>query len=183
MRNNLRFVLAALAVGIVVGVGIAAIVNHVGRNGFDRRFGKMSAALGLDAKQRVAVRAVLEKRHGEMEKAMSPCIEKGKALREATEAEIRAVLTPDQQKTFDKLREKRRGKGPHHGEGRECLGPGGMGPGHESGTGWDGPVQGCCTHDEARSGDQLGPQEFHLADVIRAGVLRDRNDVDERVTF
>src|SRR5205823_13844686 len=32
-------------------------------------------------------------------------------------------------------------------------------------------------------GDQLGAQELNLAYELRAGVLRDRDDVDERVAF
>jgi Spy/CpxP family protein refolding chaperone len=62
--------------------------------------------------------------------------EQSRALRDAEQKAIRAILTPEQQKKFDSFQSKRRGPGGAGGPG----GPGRRGPGPE---GWQpGPPQG-----------------------------------------
>jgi len=53
--------------------------------------------------------------------------EEGKALHDAEQKSIRAILTPDQQKKFDTMAERMRQRGPRGPEGFGPGGPGGPG--------------------------------------------------------
>jgi Spy/CpxP family protein refolding chaperone len=65
--------------------------------------------------------------------------EEARAQREAEQKAIRGLLTPDQQKKFDAMQERRRDRGP--GRGPDPRGPGGW-PGQGSGGGPGGPSGG-----------------------------------------
>ncbi len=82
----------------------------------------LTKALSLTAEQQTQVKAIFDESHPKMKAIMEDAAlskeDKGaklKELRTATDAKVRALLTADQQKTFDELKAKRQqGKGGHH---------------------------------------------------------------------
>jgi Spy/CpxP family protein refolding chaperone len=78
-------------------------------------------ALDLTDEQRDKIKAILEKHHGERRASMNEVMEKcGDPIRKqkaALDADIRAMLNPDQQKRFDTLSEGQEERLFHHGHG------------------------------------------------------------------
>lgn len=76
-----------------------------------RRFAAIARELDLTRDQRKQVRDIMERHRDENRQLMRAVAEKCggdlQSLRERVDAEIRAVLTPDQQKRFQELTEKR----------------------------------------------------------------------------
>lgn len=99
----------------------------------DQRLQHLTSRLGLDARQVSRVRGILQEhaRRAVSVRALPRGPDKRHArddLRTWTHAQIRAVLTPAQQSTFDSMRAERRR---HHGRGR------GHGAGDGPGRGGD----------------------------------------------
>jgi hypothetical protein len=95
-------VVGIFALGVVFGLALSfVLVHHVippGRMGGMPREGpvpieRMTSELGLDAGQQEKVRAILERGHATM-----------RGILDDTSHEIRAVLRPDQQEKFDRMR-------------------------------------------------------------------------------
>jgi Spy/CpxP family protein refolding chaperone len=102
--------LAGLAGGVAIdrsGVLPRAHGEHghgPGGRGWGRGPGRVFDKLGLDAEQDRKIRAIFEARRGRFEQVMSEVRPKMQALREETDREIRAVLTPEQAVKLDALR-------------------------------------------------------------------------------
>ena len=122
-------VAAAFLVGAICGGGAAfayvserhaAILREDARGPETRRLRILSRKLDLDADQEQRIRDILTKERETMRDLGRDMMERcGAPLREHkshVDAEIRAVLRPDQQRRYDELREKRRE--------RMWLGPG-----------------------------------------------------------
>jgi Spy/CpxP family protein refolding chaperone len=94
-------VIGIFALGALFGAALCfVIVHHVllprgmGRmHGGPMPIERMSGDLGLDAAQQEQVRAILERGHATV-----------RGVLDATSKEIRAVLRPDQQEKFDRMR-------------------------------------------------------------------------------
>jgi Spy/CpxP family protein refolding chaperone len=91
----------------------AAAFGEGGRRAFDaRRMHALSRKLDLDATQEQQIGAIFESEHDEMRTLSRDVMDKcGQPLRDhkaKIDAQIRAVLRPDQQKRFDDLVEERR---------------------------------------------------------------------------
>jgi len=87
-----------------------------GRARMEFRIEAMSRTLGLTPEQRQKIDQIMTAHEEERRQLMERCAPDGQSLREKVDAEIRAVLTPEQQKKFDALprRQHRRG-GPPRG--------------------------------------------------------------------
>lgn len=91
----------------------AAVLGEGGRRVFEmRRMHALSRKLDLDGAQEQKIGAIFEAEHAEMRTLSRDMMDKcGQPLRDhkaKIEAQIRAVLRPDQQKRFDELVEERR---------------------------------------------------------------------------
>jgi len=113
MRGQLA-VIAIFALGVVFGLALAfVLVHHVippARMGLAREgpvpIERMTRELGLDAAQQEKVGAILERGHETM-----------RGILDETSRDIRAVLRPEQQAKFDRMRP--RSPFPHGGRGGE----------------------------------------------------------------
>jgi len=93
-------VIGVFALGVVFGAALCfVIVHHVilprpmGPHEGPVPVERMTRELGLDAAQQAKVREILERGHETM-----------RGVLDTTSREIRAVLRPDQQETFDRMR-------------------------------------------------------------------------------
>jgi Spy/CpxP family protein refolding chaperone len=75
-----------------------------GGPGWGRGPGRLFDKLGLDAEQDKKIHAIFESRRGRFEQVMGEVRPKMQALREDTDREIRAVLTPEQAVKLDALK-------------------------------------------------------------------------------
>ena len=135
MKSALKVVLALLALGLIAGASIASAQDQTppppaqkgpggggrGGRGMDpaTMLARLDEAVTLTADQKTKVTDIYKKMADQMQ-ALAPEDRrtKGQEIRTATNAEIRALLTPDQQKKFDAMPQ---GRGPGGGKG----GPGG----------------------------------------------------------
>jgi len=135
MKSALKVVLALLALGLIAGASIASAQDQTppppaqkgpggggrGGRGMDpaTMLARLDEAVTLTADQKTKVTDIYKKMTDQMQ-ALAPEDRrtKGHDIRTATNAEIRALLTPDQQKKFDAMPQ---GRGPGGGKG----GPGG----------------------------------------------------------
>ena len=135
MKSALKVVLALLALGLIAGASIASAQDQTppppaqkgpggggrGGRGMDpaQMLARLDEAVTLTADQKTKVTDIYKKMTDQMG-ALAPEDRrtKGQEIRTATNAEIRALLTPDQQKKFDAMPQ---GRGPGGGKG----GPGG----------------------------------------------------------
>jgi Spy/CpxP family protein refolding chaperone len=133
-RSNLRafLVLAGVFVG-GAGTGVATtlawshhrfigLMEHEGSHRNDLRVRALQHALDLTNQQRGTIAAILERQMPErrrlMGEMMQTCGEPMRAYKAKLDAEIRAVLNPQQQKRFDQLAERQGERlflGPRHG--------------------------------------------------------------------
>jgi Spy/CpxP family protein refolding chaperone len=120
------FVLGAVAGGgaayAYVQKQYAEILANDDRRFDDRRQRALVRELDLTAEQRDQIHAINERYRSERREVMQSMMEKcGEPLAEQKkkmDAEIRAVLTGDQQKRFDELLEKQRDRMPFGGGGK-----------------------------------------------------------------
>jgi Spy/CpxP family protein refolding chaperone len=133
MKSTLKVVLSLLALGLVASAPIASAQDQTpppqgqkgpgggGRGMFspEERLKQIDEAVTLTADQKVKVTALL-KAQADKRQALAPEDRrtKGREIMTATNAEIRALLTPEQQTKFDAMPQ---GRGPGGGKG----GPGG----------------------------------------------------------
>ncbi|MBL0057941.1 MAG: hypothetical protein IPP35_02215 [Elusimicrobia bacterium] len=124
----------------MVGVGLRAEMDHEGMGMdpsshkaemIDGRVDQMAKALSLTADQKAKVKAVLESDWEAKLAQMKEMGEKMKAMKEASDAKIKALLNPDQQAKFDKMCAE-----------KPCCGMAGM-KGHKCPVGKDKP-KACC---------------------------------------
>ena len=118
-RSNIKVLL--VLVGVFAGgagTGVAAslawthrrmvgILEHGGSPHNDQRMRALQRALDLSPAQRILVAAILERQAPErrrlMGEMMQKCGDPVRAYKTQADAEIRAVLNPEQQQRFDKL--------------------------------------------------------------------------------
>ncbi|MEZ4254195.1 MAG: hypothetical protein R3A78_00550 [Polyangiales bacterium] len=91
------------------------------------RMHALNRALGLDDAQREKVRAIFRahatERRARLDDAMDKCGDPLREMKAKMDAEIRAVLRPDQQRTFDRIAARQdarmfRGRAGRHGGGK-----------------------------------------------------------------
>lgn len=103
--------MTALFFSLAIGIpGAHAEMNgwHKGRGHHDEmspqeRMDKFSKKLKLTAEQQQLVEAILQENRAKIEVVRAEARPKFEAIRQETRTQIRQVLTPEQQKTFDAM--------------------------------------------------------------------------------
>jgi Spy/CpxP family protein refolding chaperone len=100
---------AALIAGILIGAaGTSYAIAHRWRTPFhERLLTRFSSALQLTPQQREQVGAILEAKRQRIDALRAELRPQFDELRASTSAEIRALLTPEQQGKFDEMEAKR----------------------------------------------------------------------------
>ena len=111
---------AAFGLGAVAGgFGMRGYIFHrfaqdlhapPGKARMQFRMEAMARKLDLDAAQREKVQRIFEAHEDERRQVFDRCAPEHRALKSKIDAEIRALLTPEQQKKFDELDQEKRGQ-------------------------------------------------------------------------
>ncbi len=117
MKLVSKQVVIAVLFGVCVGFagarwGFPRIMRHRWSSGqFQHRLlDRFSSTLKLTLDQRAQVAAIMEAKRQKMDALRAEIRPQFQALRTSTSAEIRQVLTPEQQKTFDAMQEKQQAR-------------------------------------------------------------------------
>jgi Spy/CpxP family protein refolding chaperone len=115
-----KSILGVLLVFLLGALAGAAVVHRVDRQGFEAvlsgRGGatadlivrRLSRSLDLDPAQRDQVRAIVTETRREIVEIRKPVQAQVEATIERSRARVRAILRPDQQEKFDRIRAERR---------------------------------------------------------------------------
>lgn len=105
--------LAALIVGVLIGVGVCCKFDGKFRRGgwqtkghFDRMLKKFDRKLNLNDSQKQQTATILEESRQKMKAFQNETLPKFDQIRAETRAKIREILNPDQQKKFDEMHAK-----------------------------------------------------------------------------
>ena len=113
----LLFLVAAFIAGLAIGV---TVDRYMMRDGHDHRgpksgLDRMSKELNLTARQRAQVDSIMTRRRNQMRELFKPLrpqidsIQKiGETISNSTHEQLKRVLTPDQGKKLDEMRERGR---------------------------------------------------------------------------
>lgn len=97
-----------------------SLSSFAGSDGKNYHLDQMSKKLQLTETQQAQVKAVFDKNASQREALR----ESMRNLRQSTDKEIREALTPEQQQTFDQMKQKRKAKHHHKkskkGHGKQC---------------------------------------------------------------
>ena len=133
--------LGTFLAGGVAGAGLYATLKpeHGPGRGGPRRGPQFLEELDLTADQQTKAKAIFEKHHTAVEAVMSESFPKVRAINDAMDEELKAILTPAQVTKFEELKKRR----PRPGErGFGPGGPGGPFGGPPHGPSPDGPPPG-----------------------------------------
>jgi Spy/CpxP family protein refolding chaperone len=118
----------AFAVGLLAGALLSFWaprgLMHRGFHGYDMEhrqhelLERFSRKLSLTPEQRTKVGAILEEKGRKMKSLWQDTRPKFDEVRKSTSAEIRALLTPEQQTKFDALQQKMEARWKHHMDDR-----------------------------------------------------------------
>jgi Spy/CpxP family protein refolding chaperone len=104
-KNKARtIILTAFILGVLTGVGGMSLVgrgNVFGRGGRAPMIEDITREVGLNQEQRAQVEAILKQTRQESHQIFKPIQQQMLELRSRSRAQIRAVLTPDQQARYD----------------------------------------------------------------------------------
>jgi Spy/CpxP family protein refolding chaperone len=90
-----------------------------GRGSYHNRLQRMTEQLNLTPEQKVKVQPIVDQATPQIENIRREAMQKTKALMDNAMAQIRPLLTPEQQKRLDDAQNDRRGKrGGHGGRGQ-----------------------------------------------------------------
>jgi Spy/CpxP family protein refolding chaperone len=104
-KNKARtIILTAFILGVLTGVGGMSLVRRgdvLGRGGRPPMIEDITREVGLDREQRAQVEAILKQTRQESHHIFKPIEQQMLDLRARTRAQIRALLTPEQQARYD----------------------------------------------------------------------------------
>lgn len=110
MTPSWKHIVAALLIGCLVGAAAGSRYQRWAFHKFwqqgpdpQRVLKKFTKELNLDAKQREAVKAILEKHHEEVVGLHRDMSAKFDEIRTSMRSEIKPLLTPEQQKKFEAM--------------------------------------------------------------------------------
>jgi Spy/CpxP family protein refolding chaperone len=112
--KSLKVVITALALAAIASAPLSAQEKKGGGRGMnpEQQVARIDEAVTLTADQKTKVTAILTKAQEQIQALpQEERRTKGMEIREATNKEIRALLTPDQQKKFDAMPPPARGGG------------------------------------------------------------------------
>lgn len=109
MKSPLKLLITLLAFSVGAAVSVNA-QEKKGRGGMnpDAQVERIDQAVGLTADQKAKIKEIYTKN---MEKARDASQEDRRAIMQGQRDQVRAVLTPEQQKKFDEMPQGRGGKG------------------------------------------------------------------------
>ncbi len=121
----MKLKLITLTALTALSLGGVALAQDQDTNGPQRRGGRgrhdmmenMTQSLNLTPDQKTKIQPILDEAKPKMEAIHRDAMEKSRALMEDTKAKIRPMLTPEQQKTLDDMKNNRRGHKGRHGGG------------------------------------------------------------------
>jgi len=108
MRNNWK-IAAALVVGLIVGYASSTICSRHrhsrwgSEKSYERILERFNSKLNLTPEQKSQVSAILQTSREKIKALQTDIHPKFEEIRNSTNAEIRKILTPDQQKKFDEM--------------------------------------------------------------------------------
>lgn len=94
---------AGLAAGAAGGLWLGRRAGPEPRERYTRMVERFSSQLDLTEAQRSQVKAILEAKRGRVQALRAQLQPRFQEIRESTRAELRRVLTPDQQARFDRF--------------------------------------------------------------------------------
>jgi Spy/CpxP family protein refolding chaperone len=113
--KSMKVLVAALALCVMTSIPALQAQEKKGRGGMtpEQQIERIETAVGsLTADQKTKITAILAKSREEMQGVpKEERKEKGAAMQKKSRADIRAVLTPDQQKKYDAMAQGGEGKG------------------------------------------------------------------------
>lgn len=115
MKLDWKQIIASLVIGLMLGgvltLRYCPLARHGGWNHSERAskmmLNEFSSKLSLDAGQKEKIAVILEATRAKMDALKKEMRPKFEEIRSATKAEIRNLLTPEQQLKFDQLEAKR----------------------------------------------------------------------------
>jgi len=102
---NKKIILLSLVIGWFIGAVSGMYVCHFGPMRWHRHHNheRFYKELQLTPEQRAKVDAIFKSGHNDIDKIFTETRAKMEAVRDTTRTQIRKLLTPEQQGTFDKL--------------------------------------------------------------------------------
>ena len=110
-RRALAFYIGAMAAGAAIGITVDRwilrdqLMEELGNEGSMRK--TFADRLRLDSVQRVALDTILDARNLRYDEIMAPVRPELHAVRDEARAQIRQLLTPEQQAIYDKIQRER----------------------------------------------------------------------------
>lgn len=124
MTHNMKIKLITLTALGALALGSSVLANDAQSGAKDRPGGrggrhhmsldKMTEQLNLTPEQKAKVQPILDQVKPQLETIHREAMEKSKAVMEDAMNQIRPVLTPEQQKKLEEVRNDRRGHRGHH---------------------------------------------------------------------
>ena len=115
MKGIWKKIAVTFIVGLIVGMAIGRWTVRHGwhrfesrEKRFERKFQRFSKKLDLSEDQKVKVKKLFKQKHKKMKALHEETKPQFQTIRDNVHSEIRLMLKPDQQKTFDQLEEKKR---------------------------------------------------------------------------
>ncbi len=106
------FLLGMIAGGLITAKAIQTRIRNVMKGGPDAMealvVDRMSSVLGLDAAQKEKLRVIAQDSHGKLKQLRKQVDPQAQEVLARTEADIRAILTPEQKEKFEKMVAERR---------------------------------------------------------------------------
>jgi Spy/CpxP family protein refolding chaperone len=120
MKRNF---LTLAAAGLIILDGLAVVQAQSPRGGGDRGHGveRLTEGLNLTPDQQAKIRPIIDQAQPKVAEIHREAMQKMKAVMASTASQIRPLLTPEQQKTFDENQKSRRGRMRGHHQSDDTM--------------------------------------------------------------
>ncbi|MFN7701665.1 MAG: hypothetical protein ACK5U8_27480 [Deltaproteobacteria bacterium] len=95
------------ALGMLAGLGVAPMLGPPPAAGGPPRIDQLAHELELSAAQEREAEAIVERHRAEVEATMAGVVPRLQDIHDQVESELRALMTPAQQREFDRIRASR----------------------------------------------------------------------------
>ena len=120
MKRNF---LTLAAAGLIILGGFAVVQAQSPRGGGGRGHGveRLTEGLNLTPDQQAKIRPIIDQAQPKVAEIHREAMQKMKAIMASTASQIRPLLTPEQQKTFDENQKSRRGRMRGHKQSDDTM--------------------------------------------------------------
>ena len=120
MKRNF---LTLAAAGLIILDGFAVVQAQGPRGGGGRGHGveRLTEGLNLTPDQQAKIRPIIDQAQPKVAEIHREAMQKMKAVMASTASQIRPLLTPEQQKTFDENQKSRRGRMRGHKQSDDAM--------------------------------------------------------------